>query len=182
MQCHAKAPQGVPQQDFARLITAACALAHLVSNVDHLSSSNDIAATFAAKTKEFGAAETRFLDAKKTAGPGNWDLPSFLALLDLTLEWADLAYYALCFYYVTQEEHPEHCPDESLWRKAQSIRPHTPIMVTTRKGLDAALLKYERRAAGGAKDQEAERRLIAPLFPHAPILVAGWEEWKEGKQ
>ena len=177
---HVDAPHGVRQADFDRLIAAAYAIAWRERGESHLQAPKSIAAKFAAELKEFAPAETQFLTTKKAAGLGNWDLPALYALLDMTLGWADLAYYALCFYYIACLEGAERNSSESLWQRALSCRPHSPITLTTLKGVDAAVLKYERRAAGGgATNEETERRLIVPLFPNAPILVSGWNAWKE---
>lgn len=178
MQQHVESPQGVRQGDFDRLIAAALAIEWRERGESCLPPSKAIAAQFFGELKAFTVVEKRFLAAKKAAGLGNWDLPAFCALLDLTLKWADLVYDAWCFFSVTADA-ADRYSSESLWQQALTCRPHSPITLTTQKGIDAAVLKYERRAAGGAKDEETERHLVTPLFPNAPILVAGWDEWKE---
>ena len=179
MQQHVDAPQGVRQTDFDRLIAAAFAIAWRERGESHLPPSDAIATEFVGDLKMFAAAESHFLAEKKAAGLGNWDLPAFYAFLDMALTWADLAYDALCFLYVSAASGAARYPSEALWQKALSCRPHSPITLTTLKGVDAAILLYERRAAGGATNEETERRLIVPLFPNAPILVSGWNAWKE---
>lgn len=144
------APPGVPQDSYERLICAAFASMQQVS-------CTQLAAMCKTAMAACTAAKQRFTALRATTRHGAWDEPTAGAYLDFLLKWADLACYALCYFH-EQEQHRA-----LYWQQAELLLPRDLIIVP--RALRVAVLKYERIAGGQPEDAEAERRLIAALFP-----------------
>lgn len=137
-------PRGLPQRVFDEIIDHAHSIALWQRGASQLKGFGELVADFKAEQGEFDEAWKAWIDADSGEGSNE--------CLDVYLEFADLAYKALCLHYagggyVWYKVVREADENIDLWR-----------------GIDVMLAKYGRRASGLGKDKDAERALVAPLF------------------
>ena len=164
----------IPQAVFNEIIDDAYAIALWQRGATQLKTIKELKDNFDGEVAELAAvsaaihAKDLFLSESQEA------LELFL---DTYLEAADVLYYALCHRYVAATQHSELLNEderpltshELLYKTRSVLRSNA---VSWHTAIDAMLLKYARRASGQPKDNDAERRLIAPLMGRTEALYS----------
>lgn len=159
------APSGVSQLSFARLITAAKAIAARGDEEQLLGGLSELLAAYLATKERFHSAanQARGLDAP-------------FVYVEMTVAWAKLATVALCHYYQYVAQggviHPSR---DVTWHKVTRA---TEGLFSILDGVDIAVLLVERRAQSQPEDTATELRLAARIIrePGIADLFADEEE------
>lgn len=165
-------PSHIPYSAFASVIDHAHSIALWQRGESHLQDIETLNAKYDREIAEMRDAAKAFHEK-----PLDYKFPTQEAFLDTYLEAADILYYALCHWYQVVSQYTDRCQygepkyEEDLFSNARYLFKHEAV-VSLDSVVDTMLLKYARRAAGYPKDQEEERRLVAPLFPRTADLYA----------